>query len=125
MSSFIHIKKKTVSRGDGVTELYAVPAVAISIGQGKKLIPNPAGSETCIFNTLEEAESAVKRAGFDYIFEGVKTYTTQSQYEAHLPQTPAGPSVTIEDSIPILIERLVDRETTVIANAAFALGELH
>lgn len=121
--SFIHIKKQKVGSSDNPREVFVVPAMAITTGQGKKLIPNPAGTENCVFETFEEAEQAVKRAGFDYIFEGKKTYTLQ-QPPAPMPMPETGGPISIQEAIPLLIERLKDRESSVIAHAAFALGEL-
>lgn len=123
--SFVHIKK--VQRPDKATgemrDRFLVPAVAIETPQGKKLIPNPNGSEACVYDTLEEAEEAVRRAGFDFMFEGKKSYNFDSHSRA------AAPRPVIQDdplmvAIPVLIERLKDKEKAVMANAAFALGEL-
>ena len=120
--SFIHIKRKTIQKPEGAIEVFAVPAVAITSAQGKILIPNPAGNEACVFQTLEEAEQAVQRAGFDYIYEGKKTYAlTKNRDASRISPSEASP---LESAIPILLERLKDREPTVIANTAFALGEL-
>lgn len=123
--TFIHIKKQTVHRNEGPVEVYAIPAVALSTTQGKRLIPNPAGQETCVFATFEEAEDAVRRAGFDYIFEGQKTYTSRTTPVTEIPRAPAftGP-VSILEAIPLLMERLKDREPSVVSHAAYALGEL-
>lgn len=123
--SFVHIQK--VKRNDPLTglmvERYAVPAVALTTPQGKKLIPNPSGNEACLFDTLEEAEEAVQRAGFDYVFEGKKTYSLQKTKAAG-----ASPAKIFSDplraSVPILIARLQDKEMAVVANAALALGEI-
>lgn len=119
--SFVHIKK--IQQRDpqlGVLrEVYAVPSVAIVTPQGKKLIPNPSGQEATLFDTLEEAQQAVRLAGFDFEYEGKKTYTLNAEEKL-------APSAvhSLEDGIPSLIRRLQDREATVVANAAFALGAL-
>ncbi|MDX2085338.1 MAG: HEAT repeat domain-containing protein [Candidatus Melainabacteria bacterium] len=119
--SQIHIKRQQRRGPDGETlTVFAVPAMAITTQQGRKLIPNPAGTEACIFKTLEEAEAAIRHAGFDYVFEGRTSYTFAQQQGS--ASTVAG--LVLEDAVPILIQRLKDREPTVVANAAFALGEL-
>lgn len=123
--SFIPIKK--IQKRDPVTgelkEFYAVPSVAIATPQGRKLIPNPSGNEANLFASLEEAEEAIRRAGFDYEFEGKKTYTLNQ------PQ-PGGPAVIrhsgspLEQAGPLLQLLLREREASVVANAAYALGSL-
>jgi hypothetical protein len=122
--SFIHIKKQTIRRGDVPQEVFAVSAVALTTTQGKKLIPNPAGTETCVFTTFEEAEEAVRRAGFDYIYEGQKYYIAQVTKVEPPRQTVYQGPASILDAIPTLMERLQDREPAAVANAAYALGEL-
>jgi hypothetical protein len=131
--TFLHINKQRMPHPDGpqagYKEVFTVPAVAITTGQGRKLIPNPHGTETVAFNSLEEAEEAVRRAGFDYIFEGKKTYTMPPPAAsgrapgASLSVVSSG-TVSWQDAVTLLIERLQDREPSVIAHAAFALGEL-
>jgi HEAT repeat protein len=122
--SFIHIKKihKEDPQGN-MRELFAVPSVALSTPQGRKLIPNPAGNEANLFSTLEEAEEAIRRAGFDYIYEGKKTYTLSQ------PNQPANSAIAnvghpLDQAVPLLIKHLQDREPSVVANSAFALGAL-
>lgn len=124
MSSFISIKKiKKRSEAGEVQVWFAVPSVSIATPQGRKLIPNPAGNEASLFATLEEAGDAIRRAGFDYEFEGKKTY-------AFSQPAPGGASAAraagnpLEQSIPLLIQHLKDREGTVVANAVFALGAI-
>ncbi len=121
--SFIHIKKQTVKGADGTSqEVFAVQALAINSPQGKKLIPNPAGSETCAFNSFEEAIESVRHAGFDYIFEGKKTYLMD---RVHRPKKRIRTGLdAFSDAVPLLLERLQDKEPAVITHAIFALGEL-
>jgi|GEM_PF-2395427 len=121
--SCIPIKK--IQKRDAAGELkeyFAVPSVAIATPQGRKLIPNPSGNEANLFESLEEAEEAIRRAGFDFEFEGKKTYIlsqpSAGQSPARITSNP------LEQSIPILIQQLRDREAAVVANAAFALGSL-
>ncbi|HEY9745467.1 MAG TPA: HEAT repeat domain-containing protein [Oculatellaceae cyanobacterium] len=120
--SFISIK--TIKKRDperGLIEVFAVPAMGLTTPQGKTLIPNPAGQEALIFETLEEAEAAVRRAGFDYEFEGKKTYLLDP---AGGKTKTTGTACSLDAAVPILIQRLRDREPTVIANSATALGFL-
>ncbi len=121
--SFIHIKKQEVKGGDGTSkEIFAVQALAINSPQGKKLIPNPTGNETCAFDTFEEAIAAIRHAGCDYIFEGKKTYLMD---RTHRPKKKVRTGLdAFSDAIPLLLDRLQDKEAAVITHAIFALGEL-
>lgn len=124
MSSFIPIKKikKRGPEGEPQT-FYAVPSMAIATPQGRILIPNPSGNEAGLFATLEEAEEAIRRAGFDYEFEGQKTYAFSQP--ATSPQKVSKASGNpLEQAIPLLIQHLKDRESSVVANAVFALGAI-
>lgn len=122
--TFIHIKRQQIRDETGNNrEYFAVQAIAINGPEGKKLIPNPSGSEACLFETLEEAEAAVRRAGFDYVFEGKKTYLMDRPVSRRRPPVQYGPDA-ITQAVPLLIERLRDKESGVVASAAFALGEL-
>ncbi len=119
----IHIKK--VQRPDPhsgeIQEWFAVPAMSITTPKGKKLIPNPHGQEPCLFGTLEEAEDAIRRAGFDFSYEGKTTVTLDSTSRIGTTAISQNP---MRAAIPLLIDRLRDKEPAVVANAAFALGEL-
>ncbi len=121
--SFIHIKKQKIKDANGtLREIFTVQALAINSPQGKKLIPNPAGSETCTFKSFDDAVSAVRRTGFDYIYEGKKTYLMDA---SHRPKKRVRTGLdAFSDAIPILLERLDDKEASVISHAVFALGEL-
>lgn len=126
MSTFIPIKKIQKRSASGQAETwFAVPAMAISSPQGRLLIPNPAGAEAQLFATLEEAEEAVRRAGFDYEFEGKQVFAFQSAGGAGKSTAVIRPGTPpLEQAIPLLIEHLKDRESSVVANAAYALGTL-
>jgi len=104
-------------------EHYAVPCMALSTPQGRLLIPNPHGTETRIFNSLEEAGEAVHRAGFDYLFEGETAHMPVPLHQSR-PIPRIGGQVNLADSIPRLTELLKDKEPLVITNAAMALGNL-
>lgn len=121
--SFVNIRRLDKAETGLDHDQFVVPAVSIMTQQGKKLIPNPAGNEVYVFDSLEDAEATVRRAGFDYIFEGRKTYTVGRQ--AGPSQVVVHPADPLRASVMILMERLRDREPTVISNAAFALGELN
>lgn len=123
--SIIPIKK--LQKPDPATgemrDVYAVPSVAIDSPQGKILIPNPSGREASVFLTLSEAEDAIRRAGFDFEFEGKTTYT-MAETLTKRPATARPGSQPLEAAIPVLIGQLKEREPGVVANAAFALGAL-
>jgi HEAT repeat protein len=97
--------------------------VAIDSPQGKILIPNPSGREASLFMSLEEAEGAIRRAGFDYEFEGKTTYTL-SEASNQRPIAARPGAQPLEAAVPLLINQLKEREPGVVANAAFALGAL-
>lgn len=122
--TLIHIKKIQHRAANDATpqEGYAVPCVVIATPTGPRMIPNPSGTEAQIFATLEEAGEAIRRAGFDYVFEGRTTHL--------LAQEPSGGGRTaasgrpLEDAVPLLTGLLKDRESGVVANAVAALGAL-
>jgi HEAT repeat protein len=117
----IHIKKiQKKTAGKDSREAFAVTAVGITTPQGKMLIPNPAGKEALLFDSLEEAEAAIRRAGFDYEYQGRTTYL-HAQAASSIAPTSAQ---SLEAAVPVLIQRLKERESTVVANSAFALGML-
>ena len=105
-------------------DVFAVPSVAIDSPQGKILIPNPSGREAALFASLEEATEAIRRAGFDYEFEGKTTYTMNEGAGKRKSASTAASAQPLEASVPLLIEHLKEREPSVAANAAFALGAL-
>lgn len=105
-------------------DVYAVPSMAITTPQGKMLIPNPSGKEAALFQTLKEAGEAVRRAGFDYEFEGKKTYVYNEPSANSQKTAVAKGAKPLEAAIPILIGHLKDREATVVANAVYALGTI-
>jgi hypothetical protein len=121
--SVIKIRRHDQPQPDGTTVAhYIVPALALQVGGGKRLIPNPNGQESCAFPSLEAAEDAVRRAGFDAEYEG---RTLRHNPYAPPPAAPAtDPFACLQDAGPILLKRLQDREPSVIANAAFSLGRL-
>lgn len=125
MSSFIPIKKiKKRNAAGEVQEFFAVPSMALSTPQGRILIPNPSGAEAALFGTLEEAEEAVRRAGFDYEFEGQKTYAFSQPATTAGKAKPVVPSNPLDQAVPLLMQHLKDRESSVVANAVFALGSV-
>jgi hypothetical protein len=119
---------KKMKKPDPVTgelrEVYAVPSVSIDSPQGKMLIPNPSGREACLFTSLEEAEEAIRRAGFDFEFEGKTTYTMNDTSHKRPSASQAGGAQPLDAAVPILMAQLKEREPSVAANAAFALGAL-
>ncbi|MGE0199639.1 MAG: HEAT repeat domain-containing protein [Candidatus Melainabacteria bacterium] len=123
--TLVHINR--VERRDPRTgELqvqYVLPAVAIQTPTGKKRVPNPAGREVCVYATLAEAEDAARMAGFDYEFEGQTTSTLGQMPPGAVAITP-GTGNPFRQAMPLLIQRLKDREASVVAHAATALGEV-
>jgi HEAT repeat protein len=126
MSSFIPIKKIKKRTDDGQAQVwFAVPSMAIATPQGRVLIPNPSGGEAALFASLEEAEEAIRRAGFDYEFEGKQVYAfnqpTTGGLNPAIARTGGNP---LEQAVPLLITHLKDRESSVVANAVYALGSV-
>lgn len=123
----IYIKRQYKSN-DSQEFIYLVPAVGIKTREGMRLIPHPYGTETTSFDSLETAVAMVHRAGYAAEFEG-KHYPLPNR------QGPARPRLTrsrdsspvmrlVENAIPFLQEQLNDTVPSVVASAAFALGEL-
>lgn len=119
--SLIHIKKiQKQDPKEGLQELFAITAVGIATPQGKKLIPNPAGTEALLFETLEAAEAAARYAGFDYEYEGQTTRI----FGGPPSGKPLASGNNLSAAVPTLIQRLRDREPSVVTHSAFALGAL-
>jgi hypothetical protein len=106
----VPIKRQVLQTADGPKTVFSVPAIALNTGAGKRLIPNPAGTEAMHFPTLEEAEAMIRRAGFESSFEGRTSH----------PVPTSGGAL-----VPLLLERLQDREPVVVANTIIALGNLN
>ncbi|MEM0951475.1 MAG: HEAT repeat domain-containing protein [Cyanobacteria bacterium P01_H01_bin.74] len=129
--ALIHIKKlerRDPSSGDFIIQ-FAVPSVAIQTPQGKKLIPNPAGTEAAIYDNLHAAESAIRLAGFDYEFEGKVTQTVQQNLSSAGLAQPKQQYINLsknpmQDAEDILVEQLTDKESSVVSNAVMALGAM-
>jgi HEAT repeat protein len=125
MSSFIPIKKIKKRATDGQLQVwFAVPSMAIATPQGRVLIPNPSGAEAALFASLEEAEEAIRRAGFDYEFEGKQVYAFNQPTGGLKPAMARAGGNPLEQAVPMLIAHLKDRESSVVANAVYALGSV-
>jgi HEAT repeat protein len=101
--------------------VFVVPSMSISSPDGKQLIPNPAGREAAMYKSLEEAAEAVRRAGFDALFEGrviSRPKPARQRPELHLlPDA-------FNQAVPLLVKKLAATEPAVVAQSVFALGEL-
>lgn len=124
----LYIKKQS-SLTDPQQEQFVVPAVGIKTQEGLRLIPHPYGTETTTFDTLDTAIANCHRAGYAAEFDG-KHYPLPARQGIQRPalrQRPRqGPPAMqwIEQSIPLLQDQLNDNVPSVVANAAYALGEL-
>ncbi|WP_373532611.1 HEAT repeat domain-containing protein [Vampirovibrio sp.] len=125
MSSFIPIKKIKKRTTEGQVQVwFAVPSMAIATPQGRVLIPNPSGAEAALFPSVEEAEEAIRRAGFDYEFEGKQVFAFNQPAGGLKPTALQAGASPLEQAVPLLIQQLKDRESSVVANAAYALGSV-
>jgi hypothetical protein len=123
--TYVTIHKQTVDQGQGPEVWFVVPAVAFDTPEGKQRVPNPVGTETLAFKTLEDAQAAIRRAGFDFMYEGKKTSALGDVYGKSLAPSTIPASVwDLATCVPPLLALLEAREPSVIVNAAFALGEL-
>lgn len=123
MSGTISIKKIKKRNAQGELQVfYAVTAMSISTPQGPILIPNPSGKEASLFESLETAEEAVLRAGFDAEFEGKVTLAFSGKSARVSSVSIKSRLSPLEEAVPLLIQQLQDRESSVVAQAVFALG---
>ncbi len=108
---------------------YVVPAVGIKTREGMRLIPHPFGTETTAFETLEKTIDQVHRSGYAAEFDGKhypmpgRQYSPRNRLVAR-PRAASPMMRLVEEAIPMLHEQLNDTVPNVVANAAFALGEL-
>lgn len=123
--------KKQVNPASAEGFVYNIPAVGIRAKEGMRLIPHPFGTETASFESLELVLAQIHRAGYAAECEG-KHYPPPSMENRiakrprpRLRQHPASPLLrTAEEALPALHEQLNDTAPSVVASAAFALGEL-
>jgi hypothetical protein len=123
----IYIKRQYKSN-DSKEYTYIVPAVGIRTREGMRLIPHPYGTEVTAFEDLELAISTIHRAGHAAEFEG-KHYPLPNRQGMNRsrPSLRSGSSAQmrmVENAIPFLQDQLNDSVPSVVASAAFALGEL-
>jgi len=124
----IYIKKQT-KPGDPSVVRFIVPAVGIKAVEGTRLIPHPYGTETTTFETLEETIEQVHRAGYDAEYDSQRyplpvrhnRQPTKKQISRKQGSHWLG---LIHDAIPSLQHQLKDNAPSVVASAAWALGEL-
>lgn len=125
----IYIRKQSKPNAPGES-VFLVPAVGIKTFEGIRLIPHPYGTETTTFDTLEKTIEQVHRAGYAAEYDG-KHYPLPTRQGATTPRPKVrstgqtSPAMrAIESAIPFLHEQLKDNAPSVVASAAFALGEL-
>lgn len=124
----IYIKKQAKGVGQEASH-FVVPAVAINTKDGVRTIPHPYGSETRIYETLEKAIEQVHRAGYAAEFEG-KHYPMPTRQLLQRPRALSGSAgqapimKILQNAIPELQGQLNDNVPSVVASAAYALGEL-
>ncbi|MEB3286836.1 MAG: HEAT repeat domain-containing protein [Vampirovibrionales bacterium] len=120
--------RKIKSKGAGdIAENFAIPAMGIQTPQGRRLIPNPSGFESWVFDTLEEAQNAIHQAGFAAEFEGQVFPSASATQQINNPRASRAITLStgsLEQSIPLLVKCLSDKEPAVVANAALALGNM-
>jgi len=120
----IYIKKQT-KPGHSSAVRYVVPAVGIKTTEGTRLIPHPYGTESTVFETLEETIEQVHRAGYDAEYDA-QLYPLPMRQNRMLPAKKSrvsGLGIVFE-AIPSLHHQLKDNSPSVVATAAWALGEL-
>lgn len=121
----IYLKKQTRSNG----AVYVASAVGIKTREGLRLIPHPYGTETVAYEDLETAIAQIHRAGYAVEFDG-KYYPLPTIGKISAPRlkgrsTPVSSVMQIvEEAIPLLHQQLGDSVPSVVASAAFALGEI-
>ncbi len=109
--------------------LYTCPAVGLRAKDALRLIPHPYGNETMTFDALELAIEQIHRAGYSAEFEGKHYPLPMRENASKVPVSSApirltGSTKTMADAIPLIQAQLKDTVPTVVASAAFALGEM-
>ena len=105
--NYITIKKKD--------NKFSVSAITLG-SNGTKKIPHPFGNDTIEFNTIEEAEQAIKLAGFEYVLPNGEISARE------LPENIADYDKKI---IEALLKETKDINPNIVATAINALSEIN
>lgn len=112
----IPVKKSKVVKDGAEVEVFIVPAIAMQKPDGSvKKIPHPNGYDNLVFKKIESAIEVIDRAGFGYSLD-----------DKQVPPGDIYSSVSPDLSVSIrpLLEMLEDTNSSAVAAAAYALGEL-
>lgn len=121
--------KKQPKPGSSKEFVFVAPAVGMKTSEGMRFIPHPYGNETVSYDSLESAISHIHRAGYAVEFEG-KLYSLPAQAVSSKPRTKGSSHgvftsvIGMENAVRMLYEQLNDKVPSVVASAAFALGEM-
>lgn len=121
----IYVKRK-ISPDDPESVEFVVSAVGLRDKSGQeRLIPHPFGNRSTVFGSLEQTIQAIHRAGYSAEIEG-QLYSLPSQKAMTVPKRlkPTQSATFFDTVTPTLIQLLSDATPSVVASAAFALGEL-
>jgi HEAT repeats/HEAT repeat len=125
----IYIKKQA-SPNAAEDSRFIVPAIGLNTREGTRLIPHPYGTETTTYESLEQAIEQIHRAGYAAEYDGthyplpIRQAMTRS-VPRRISSSQSTPTLKlVENAIPSLLEQLSDHVPSVVASAAFALGEI-
>ena len=113
--NLIPIKKSKIKKDGQEIEVFIVPAMNITQSNAKeKKVPHPDGTTSIIFPTLEKAIEAINFSGFSYsLYKEMMANT--ATYNSHSD---------LSNIINPIMGLLKDKNSDVVASAAFALGEM-
>ena len=105
---YIHIIK------DGLKQKYVVQAMAINKGEERILIPSQFGTETIVYETLEEAKQAIEQIGAGY-----KIYHSSSS----INKRPSSNKIDYEKIADVFIDNLGNENLDIRNSAINALAK--
>ncbi len=113
--NYIPIKEEINHDGANEKKVYIIPALSLNQSSGATLkVPHPLGAECIVFATVEEAKTAIERAGFLYILpNGIKAVARADCFQDY--------DKLIFESLTALTN---DMNATVVASAISALGDI-
>jgi hypothetical protein len=112
----IPVRKSTINKSGKEEETFIVPAISMRKSDGTSAkVPHPQGPNSLVFKSLEKAIEAIDRAGFGYIYD---------EKQVPASDVPLTFNTDLTGAVDPLLEMLKDSNSSIVASAAYALGEL-